>query len=94
MQSNRRHKRKDVSYPAWLFADGKEPQRCMIEDASVGGAQLLVNNSKNVHDRFRLGFSPTAHEYRNCIVRWRRDGHIGVQFYNDVTPDPTRAKLV
>jgi PilZ domain len=94
MHSNRKHKRKEVCYPAWLFVDGTEPRPCIIEDASVGGAQLLINNSEIVPDRFKLGFSRSANSYRNCVVRWKRDGRIGVRFYNDVAPDPTSAKVV
>ena len=94
MYSDRKHKRKAVSYPVWLFVDGAEPRPCKIEDASVGGAQLVIQNFESVPDRFRIGFSPSTNTYRNCIVRWRRDGRIGVQFYNHIAPASSTPKVV
>ena len=94
MYSDRKHKRKGVSYPAWLFVEGKDPYHCMIEDASVGGAQLVIQNFESVPDRFRLGFSPITATYRNCIVRWQQNGRVGVQFYNHFEPDPAGPKMV
>jgi hypothetical protein len=82
MHSDRKHERKQLSYPGWILVEGCPLHQCVIEDVSDGGARLLVDDVSAIPDRFRLLMSPTARTYRECRVCWRRPGprRIGLQF--------------
>ncbi len=94
MHCDRKHERKDVSYPAWIFIDGSEPRVCVIEDASDGGARLQTEHPERVPDRFRLGFSLAANKFRNCVVIWRKTGRIGVRFSKHGEQKSSCAKVI
>lgn len=87
MHSDRKHERKPLSYPGWISADGRPLRPCVIEDASEGGAMLVIDDVNTVPNHFRLLLSPTAQTHRECLVRWRRPGpgHIGLQFAKPAT---------
>lgn len=80
MFSDRKHDRQSMSYPGWIATCGPALTPCTIEDASSGGAKLLVRDSASLPDQFKLFLSPTAKTARDCIVRWRKDGSVGIQF--------------
>src|SRR5436190_2449037 len=80
MLCERKSERKEVAVRGWIFAEGQDPRQCTIEDASAGGAKLLTANPDSLPDRFEFGFTQHAPNRRTCVVRWRRDGRVGVQF--------------
>jgi hypothetical protein len=47
---------------------------------SAGGAKIILLTSARPPDEFKLYFSPNATSFRNCVVRWRKDDAVGVQF--------------
>ena len=82
MFSDRKDERKPLSYRGWIHIPDWPLFTCLIEDASDSGARLMLDEPQLIPDRFKLYFSPTSRNYRECIVRWRRGGSIGVQFAN------------
>ena len=83
MFSDRKHDRQSLSYPGWIAVQGSTTlSPCTIEDASAGGAKLLVKDPGGLPDQFKLFLSPTAKTARDCFVRWRKEDSVGVQFAN------------
>jgi len=75
----REYERKALRVRGWITGLGPGLTPCIVEDISEGGAQLIVDNLKTP-DSFRLYFAPGAANYRQCHVRWRKAGSIGVEF--------------
>jgi len=80
MFSDRKHDRQALSYPGWSAIQGAALSPCTIEDASAGGARLMVKDPAGLPDQFKLFLSPTAKTARDCFVRWRKKDSVGVQF--------------
>lgn len=81
MPVERKHKRKSLSYPAWIdFKGNPNPIRCRLEDASEGGAKLAVANAGSIPEQFLLRLSLTCPYGKPCVVRWRLSDCLGVQF--------------
>jgi len=92
MHSDRKNARKALGYSAWIVIPGAPIQPCHIEDASDGGAKLIVADEENIPQLFKLMLSPTAQTYRECEVRWRRIGQIGIRYLGNRSKD--RCELV
>jgi hypothetical protein len=74
--------RSNCEVPGWIGGPGGALCPCVIRDISKVSATLAVNESSTLPENLRLYFSPTAQTYRRCVVRWRKDGSVGVQFEN------------
>jgi len=80
MHSDRQGDRKFISYPGWIAIPDEPLRQCFIEDASDGGAKLIVQDEQNIPRHFKLFLSPTARTHRQCEIRWRQSGSIGVRY--------------
>jgi hypothetical protein len=80
MLENRKHPRKHLGVRGWIRCENGATLGCHIKDISVGGAMLHVSADTEIPDCFRLYFSERPSSYRNCAVRWRKIGSVGVQF--------------
>ncbi len=77
----RKAPRKPVDRPAWIdFRDGSALFSCVIANASVGGAQLILGSQRKMPDNFALRFSQSAKTHRDCIVRWQSDLVVGIKY--------------
>jgi hypothetical protein len=75
----RKHERKSIMVRAWVQGDAPTLLPCVVEDMSSGGAKLLFERGQPP-DMFKLYFAPAAPNFRNCQVRWREPGCVGVAF--------------
>ena len=80
MANTRQFERKPLSYPGWIELGHGQYLVCQIEDVSEGGAKLMLQNVKSVPNDFVLRFSLTSQSHRKCVVRWRGQDGLGVQF--------------
>ena len=78
----RRPEARGLGSPGWIA--GKEDARarspCVILDISQCGAKLAVKEASTLPENLRLYFSPTAQTFRQCVVTWRKEDSVGVQF--------------
>ncbi len=78
--NDRKHKRKTFVLDAVInLADGSKPRPCTVVDISQGGACLAVDPLP-LPDKFTLLLSSSGNVRRECLLKWRRDGEVGVQF--------------
>ena len=80
MHSDRKSDRRSIWYPGWIALGENALRECVIEDASDSGAKLTLQGVDAVPNCFKLLLSPTAKTYRNCIVKWRKENSVGVQY--------------
>jgi hypothetical protein len=76
----RRAERRGLGSPGWISFHGDARFPCFILDISQDGAKIAVREAFTLPDRLRLYFSPTAQTFRLCVVRWRKEEAIAVQF--------------
>lgn len=76
----RRHKRKTLSIQAWVVLPGGKLERCVIDNASDGGARLSVKDASALPGFFGLAFSDAVGPSRYCQVRWRAENAVGVMY--------------
>jgi hypothetical protein len=77
----KRESRKSVSQPGWITLDGGFAARpCVVQDLSLTGAKISLDDSSLPSGRLRLAFSRDARSGRNCEVVWRRGKSAGVKF--------------
>jgi hypothetical protein len=80
----RKHPRRQFHYSAQIFTDPKAPAlTCMIADISQSGARLVLENDKQLPDRFMLLLSSNGGARRRCRVVWRTAETVGVEFSSD-----------
>jgi hypothetical protein len=78
--NDRKHKRKAVLMEALLHLPGSSaPRQCRIIDISQGGARLSVDPTP-LPKTFTLLLSANGAVRRVCVLRWRRDREVGVEF--------------
>jgi hypothetical protein len=75
-----RAERKVSFSPGWIATGSGDLTSCTIIDISEGGAKLKTPKAASLPGRLRLYLSPAAHAFRDCVIRWRTDDRIGVQF--------------
>jgi hypothetical protein len=75
-----RAERSNCELPGWIGGIDGARCPCVIRDISNVSATLAVNEPSTLPENLRLYLSPTAQTYRRCVVRWRKDGSVGVQF--------------
>jgi hypothetical protein len=68
------------TFKGGLITFGAAPAiECLIRNMSETGAALQVENPGGIPDEFTLVVKPEFVK-RNCLVAWRTDKRIGVQF--------------
>jgi hypothetical protein len=82
----RRNRRRYVLQGARIGgSDGVPAESCWILDISASGARLQVNSAETTPDQFSLILSHDGRLRRQCLVVWRSNKTIGVQFLPSVT---------
>lgn len=90
-KEQRRNRRRNVLQGARIAgADGTSSENCWILDISASGARLQVNSPATTPDEFYLLLSHNGQFRRQCLVVWRSDKTIGVQFVPDVAKKPVQ----
>ena len=64
-------------------ADGADLGSCVVADISETGARLKTNQASSLPENFVLLLSASAKLQRHCIVAWRTDREVGVEFVWD-----------
>ena len=79
-KESRRSKRLDVIWKGTItWGMGHPAIICIIKDISPNGAQLMVEDSRQVPDKFLLKVCNSAKSYR-CQSVWRDSQTLGVRF--------------
>jgi hypothetical protein len=74
-------RRRAVMTPGMVMGGAKRAlQICVVRNLSASGAKLGFNATDDVPDRFTLILSRDGSVNRDCIVVWRSDREVGVQF--------------
>jgi hypothetical protein len=93
MQDKRASPRHKVSFTGKLLsADLSLCVNCVVEDLSVGGAQVRVPVRETVPDRIYLWQSKTG-GFFECDVRWRKPGLMGLHFIDIASRQKSRALI-
>jgi hypothetical protein len=80
----RRGKRHYVNLVARLAqADGAELGSCVVADISGSGARLKTNEAASLPENFVLLLSINGRLRRHCLVAWRTNLEVGVEFVWD-----------
>jgi hypothetical protein len=72
--------RRGFEAPGWIGGYGGALSPCVILDVSQNGARLAVKEPFKLPQNLQLYLSPTAQSFRRCVVRWRKNDSVGVQF--------------
>lgn len=80
----RKWPRHTVNQPVMMMGDGGTMiAPCTMVDVSAGGARLRLDNDVSVPNQFNLMLSKfNLTLKRRCLIAWRNDKHMGVQFLN------------
>jgi hypothetical protein len=77
---NRKYERKEIVLAAAMaLGEDLAPRDCIILDISDGGARLDVGPLP-VPETFTLLLSANGNVRRTCVLRWRKEQQIGVEF--------------
>ena len=78
---SKRESRKSVSQPGWITLEGGFAARpCLVQDLSLTGARISLDDISTLPGRMRLAFSRDVRSGRDCEVVWRRGKSAGVKF--------------
>ena len=79
--TKKREVRRSLRQSAWITLDGGFAARqCVVQDISIAGAGITMDDPGISSDRLRLAFGRDARTGRNCQVVWRRGKSLGVKF--------------
>jgi PilZ domain len=79
--TKKRDARKSLQQSGWITLDGGFAARpCLVQDMSITGAKITVEDTNVLPGRLRLAFARDARTGRNCEVVWRRGKSLGVKF--------------
>ena len=79
--TKKRDARKSLRQSGWITLDGGFAARqCVVQDLSVSGAKVTIDDSNTLPAKLRLAFSRDARTGRACEVVWRRGKSVGVKF--------------
>jgi hypothetical protein len=84
LTNNRKSRRQQIRYTAWLLLDDNQLHGCVLSNASDHGACIDVEDSKLVPDKFMLLLSSSGKARRKCRVVWRKPQQLGVKFEQDL----------
>jgi hypothetical protein len=79
--TKKRETRKSLRQPGWITLDGGFAARpCVVQDISLTGAKITVDDPNVLPAKLRLAFTRDARTGRNCEVVWRRGNSVGIKF--------------
>jgi hypothetical protein len=79
--AKKREARKSLRQPGWITLDGGFAARaCVVEDLSVSGAKIIVEDNNTLPAKLRLSFTRDTRNGRACEVVWREGKSFGVKF--------------
>jgi hypothetical protein len=79
--TKKREARKSLHQPGWITLEGGFAARpCVVQDLSISGAKVTIEDPNALPAKLRLAFSRDARTGRNCEVVWRRGKVVGVKF--------------
>lgn len=77
----RKSLRKSLDRPGWIDAgNGAAASECRVCDVSQSGARLGVARVNELPDFFVLRLSADGRVSRRCMIAWRAEGEVGVEF--------------
>ena len=78
---NQRHStRRTVFIKALMLREARSDLPCTLVDISDTGARLIVEDSKDVPERFTIVMSEQGVPRRQCRLIWRGESEVGVTF--------------
>jgi len=81
LTDRRKGRRRYVVHGARIVCDGGSGlQNCRMLDVSAFGAQLELENALTLPDKFVLLLSHDGRLRRQCLVVWRTQNAVGIQF--------------
>ena len=93
MENQRRSKRRCVLLVARIAqADGAELGTCVMTDISRTGARLETKAASTLPDNFVLLLSTMAQVQRQCLIVWRTERAVGVEFVPDDSTPPVKTE--
>ena len=79
--TKKRESRKSMHQSGWITLEGGFAARpCVVQDLSLTGAKISLDDASLLSGRLRLAFSRDARSGRNCEVVWRRGKSVGIKF--------------
>jgi PilZ domain len=88
LTDRRKGRRRYVAHGARIVCDGGSGlQNCRVLDVSAFGAQLELENALTLPGKFVLLLSHDGRLRRQCLVVWRKENTVGIEFN---PPFPTK----
>jgi len=86
---NRRHfvRHRTLKGGRLVYDEAAQSAECSIRDLSEQGARVEVTDNQRVPSEVVLCFDD-GRPFRQCFVRWRRGGVLGMQFTDAKLPEP------
>jgi hypothetical protein len=79
--TKKREVRKSLHQPGWITLEGGFAARpCVVQDMSITGAKITIDDPNVLPARLRLAFARDARTGRPCEVVWRRGKSLGIKF--------------
>ena len=78
MEEKRKHPRTEINEPAYVSSGGSV-MSCMVQNISLEGAAIDVENPAFVPSTFRLVMADDSTVYE-CRIAWIQKNRIGVTF--------------
>jgi hypothetical protein len=78
MEEKRKHPRTEINEPAYVSSGGSV-MSCVVQNISLEGAAIDVENPAFVPQRFRLVMAKDS-SVRECQIAWIQKNRIGVMF--------------
>lgn len=86
-KEKRKNVRRTMHYGARIASEDGSPLRdCRVSDVSETGARLDLEHPEMLPETFTLLLSGRGGIQRRCVVMWRSNGQIGVQFEKSAPP--------
>lgn len=79
-KEQRKSRRRQVRYTAWLALAPGELHGCALSDVSNTGARIDVEDSDKLPNAFELWLAGNGSARRQCRVVWRKPTQVGVRF--------------
>jgi hypothetical protein len=94
LSDRRRHARTPAEYVGATDPGNGSPLRgCTISDISERGAKLRARDIHSIPDKFALLSFMDEQVRRKCLVRWRSDFEIGIEFLPQNDKDEATSTL-
>lgn len=79
-KEQRKSRRRQVRYTAWLALAPGELHGCALSDISNTGARIDVEDAGKLPNTFELWLAGNGSARRKCRVVWREPTQVGVRF--------------